>query len=878
MQPCSEIVVNGPVGTAPARHLSMEYNAIYGCEQMWRSITVLPHGRLTFRHNTPVSDAEYALRVQPSTAFSFLYLPTQVDIQHNRFERNHIGVFIPGNGGGFYGGNVWQTPFIDNNILCKGPGNLLGDLLPPCNAGLDNYDSEHGYAGVVALGANFNVGEPGGAYNTFSNLRNGVIGERVFLNVDRSNFNNMIGFMNFQQPTFAFSQGVGLVANLGWFTARDANFIGAGHAVYSNNSLLSMQRNSTSKVRLGLEAWNPVSLGFTENQDIDFLDFGIRAWNLNYAPWFSSYIIDDNKFNTQDAQASNEGDWSIQLLNFNSLTLPESSSRITRNEMYINDQVGGLLVDNINAWLIADNRVEFSAHPNSDMLSGAGVFLQRSHYNYLYSNDVLDVTGITENATTGLFTAMSLGNRFCCNSTEGSFVGTAFLGNCNGSRFRTTGIARHDFALFCPPGTTTGDQPIQLFGFPNATNSNQFNSTSGTAYHGGDNQQITDSEFYVTNTLTPHWPEAILTPNATAAWFSPNSAPAYECENDLECPDPGLYEREERNYLEDTDISIAQNVYNNSPFGTALQWEGARDLYARMKVYPEMSGQSGVVDAFYTQAANTAIGSFYDADQALESVTTVPEAWANAMQQASADIEQNRQQVDLKLAELATAATRADSLEVYWSAEAVRMEALEAEAVILEKQLDLDELRKTQAQAALTLVNNLSAADILQSNRKTAQEIYLDITANGANVLDPVQFNDISAIAHQCPLEGGSAVYLARSLYQLNERKHFDDFSLCNIAVERQSPRQAQALPGEWTLQPNPASGLLTIIAPDKLGTEPLNIQIIDPVGRLVLSNQLIASEGKLYIDVSSLSPGIYFCQVVQEGRLFAPGCLLIAH
>ncbi len=81
MQPRAEIVVNA------FRQLRMEYNTIYGCDQMWRRIRVEPRGRLTFLHNV-VSDAEHALWVEPVTTFGLIW-PTRVDIQHNRFERNH---------------------------------------------------------------------------------------------------------------------------------------------------------------------------------------------------------------------------------------------------------------------------------------------------------------------------------------------------------------------------------------------------------------------------------------------------------------------------------------------------------------------------------------------------------------------------------------------------------------------------------------------------------------------------------------------------------------------------------------------------------------------------------------------------------------------
>jgi hypothetical protein len=296
-----------------------------------------------------------------------------------------------------------------------------------------------------------------------------------------------------------------------------------------------------------------------------------------------------------------------------------------------------------------------------------------------------------------------------------------------------------------------------------------------------------------------------------------------------------------------------------------------------MKTYPEMSGQSSVVDAFYTQMSNGAVGAFYEADQAVEAVNVVPAEWASAMQVAETEIEQNQQQIAAKLTELLTATTRADSLEIYWEAEAIRMEAQGAEIVILEKQHQIDLLRKARAQAALPTVNGLPTADVLQNNRKTVQRIYLEITSNGANTLTPAQFDVISPIAHQCPLEGGSAVYMARALYQLNERKHFDDFSLCDIAVERNALEKPVTNPDELTLWPNPTSGKLQIFVPDVQTETAVVIQLTNLTGQVAMEKQIATSDGNLYLDLSRLTPGLYFCQVGKESQTFSPVRFIIA-
>lgn len=873
MQPCAEIVVNGN------QHLTMEYNTIYGCQTMWRSITVEPLGHLTFRHNE-VSDAQHTLWVNPTNPFTLLF-PTNVDIQHNRFERNHIGVHIPGNGGGFFGGVVWQTPFIGNNILCKGPGNPLGDLLPPCDAGLDNYDNEYGYAGVVALGANFNVGEPDGAFNTFSNLRNGVIAERVFLNVDRSNFNNMIGFSDFQ-PNFALSRGIGVVANRGWYNVRDANFNDAGHAVCSNFGILSMQRNSTDNVRFGLESWNPVWLGVLENQDIGFLDFGIRAWDIFGVQGFSSHIIDDNVFRTQNVQATTDGDWAIQLQNLSNLTLPDGAGRISRNEIYSNDQVSGLLVNNLNNWAISDNRAEFSAHPNSAILTNAGIQLQNSHYNNLYGNNIIDVTGIGYNATTGLANLASLGNRFCCNSTEGDFVGSLFLGSCLGTNYRQTDMAAHDFALWLPGNANTGftiigQQPIQVAG--NTTNNNRFGAASGTARNDGDPQILDASRFFVTNQNTPHYPDFVSTPNGMPTdWFQTNGATPYECAQDVQCPDP-VYPPDGREEIEPTDIEIAKNSFGSQAGGASLQWEGERDLYARLKAHPDMLGESAHVDAFYADKdASSAIQSFYIAETMVAAVQKVPVEWGQALQTAADSIEAIEAEADAVLTALAGVNNRADSLEIYWQSQSVRRRIVIHIAVVLEKQHQIDSLRRVRTLTTLPTVMALPANDVLQSNRKDALRVYLEVTSAGATRLTERQFDVISAIAHQCPLAGGSAVYMARALYQLNEQKHFDDFDLCAITDERSAKASPKPRADGLLLWPNPNTGQFHLYLPGINTEQQVQVRVTDLSGRAVLERNFATADGSLALDASRLAPGIYFCHIHTEGQVLAPVKFVIAH
>ncbi len=863
MQPCSEIVVQGPVGNAPARHLTMEFNNIYGCEQMWRSVTVQPHARLTFRHNT-VADAQYANWVNPASWLaSFFTSPTQVDIQFNNYVRNHVDLNIPGSGGGWIGGVVWQTPFIGNDMLSVGPAN---PLLPACPLAVpNNYEQVFGYAGATISGANFNIGTAGGSANTFSNLRNGVVADGVFLNVDGANFTNMVGFLGIDMPSLDFSRGVGVAANGCFANVRDSWFDRAGHAMFLNGGLNTVQRNTTTQVRLGLETREPIGLWVLDKNNFGFLDFGIRARELAGSPNFflgGGYRIDDNDFSTQDVQADINGDWAIQLRNTASTVMSENFASVSRNRIHINDQIaGGLQVTNQDAWGISDNRVDFTAHPNNVTLTGNGVNLQNSRYNRLYGNELNDVAG-TAGGTIGFAVNTSVGNVFCCNSTNRNSIASMFTGECNGTDYRTTTMSSHDLSLFLPEGTRIGKQRSLTM-----TNSNVFGCNSGLAANDNVQTVILDSEFFVTDLTCPRHPQSVF---PTTGWFTEIEASDVECGSDPQCT-PVTYPRG-RNTVEGSDLSIAQSLYPSTPRYAALHWEGTRDLYARLKQYPaDMLGQSAAVDAFYAAAEQgSAIKAFYGAEVAIAAVREVPAAWGQALKTATDSINAIEQRTKSALVSLANVSTRADSLSVYWHSEALRSGIVVPMAVVLEKQHQLDSLRRARAAAALPAVLALPASSILQSNRKSVLRIYLEVTAAGANHLTAAQFATVKAVAEQCALEGGSAVYTARALYQMNEKRHFDDLALCGESQERSTSAQRLVKKGV-ALWPNPSTGRVQVFVPGIETEQSVHLRVTDVSGRVVLEQNGTTSDGNLLLDGSSLTPGIYFCQVCTTSEAFSP-------
>jgi len=871
MQPCTEIVVN------PYQHLTMEYDNIYGCETMWKGITVKPFGRLTFRFNT-IADAQHALWVNPTLPFSGFY-STQVDIQHNRFERDHIGLYIPGQGGGLFGGSVWQTPFFGNVMECQGKNNALGELLPPCDAGLPNYDEKYGYAGAAILGANFNIGAASGVRNQFINLRNGVITENVFVDVLRSDFENMIGFMDTDPPAFSFAAGVGVAANGGRVNVSECTFDEAGLAVHSYNGMILLRNSETDNVRVGLELRRPLSVVMTENNQVGFLRYGVRGWDLRNTPWLEKYIFDDNVFQTQDnqTQAAAEKGNAMLLWNTNTKVLLTSDfgPLITRNIVTLDDYVRGIKVDGIGGWhRIADNEVTINlpqSTPTADFKS-YGLSLNRSDINYVYGNTVVSSAGLSTltDGTKGIEVSMSAYNIYCCNATDGTNTGIEFLGHCTESELRQTDFDNHNNSLLLQDNTIIGHQPYQSTGI-NSTNSNRFHTGSGTAQHYGPDPIVNQSLFFVTDGNTPNYPEAIAPPyDMPNIWFFPQGGTAYPCSTDAFCPSV-VYPSGKRSALSLTDISLASDVFDTLPDAAMLRWELARGLYTRLKTYPEMQGDTTVVDSFYTVAdAGGPLKSFYMAERLVAAVDEAPAALLSSLQYLQDTIEAVETESAEVLEELSSAGARTDSLEIYWQAQAVLDRLTEPAAALAEAQIALDSLRQVRATAAMTAVDTLPENDVLQTNLKTVWRIYLEWCASDATQLTETQFDSISDIAHQCPLAGGRAVFIARGLYRANSDAYFDDDTLCASTGARHLVRQHTPPLEQVLVRPNPASDQVRLSFQSG-ADERTQVQIFDLAGRVVFEATGIPGDGILDLNLSAVKTGLYICRISTAGRQFAP-------
>lgn len=177
---------------------------------------------------------------------------------------------------------------------------------------------------------------------------------------------------------------------------------------------------------------------------------------------------------------------------------------------------------------------------------------------------------------------------------------------------------------------------------------------------------------------------------------------------------------------------------------------------------------------------------------------------------------------------------------------------------------------KQDALSLQTAAGSLPDTAQHEENHRIVAELLLDKLAEGRIQFDSTEVAALTAIASQCPLSGGDAVFEARALLGLDG---FDDADLCNYS--QSAAGRAEELPvksGVLKALPNPSNGDFTLQLPYKLEkgvTARLNV--FDQLGRLALTRIVPEESSVLLIDATSWPGGVYACNVaVSNGEVYS--------
>jgi len=169
----------------------------------------------------------------------------------------------------------------------------------------------------------------------------------------------------------------------------------------------------------------------------------------------------------------------------------------------------------------------------------------------------------------------------------------------------------------------------------------------------------------------------------------------------------------------------------------------------------------------------------------------------------------------------------------------------------------------------------IGTSRLIEENTKQVNDIWLATVAQEVDTLSTAQAATLLAIADQCPMLGGNAVYAARALYrQVNDTLAWDDQLLClphGIIVKSVQQEDVATL----TIVPNPARDNATLVL-DRPLEQPGMLKVLDMTGKEVLRLDIPEGELRTEFAIGALASGLYQYRVVSGSILIGHGKLAV--
>lgn len=321
-----------------------------------------------------------------------------------------------------------------------------------------------------------------------------------------------------------------------------------------------------------------------------------------------------------------------------------------------------------------------------------------------------------------------------------------------------------------------------------------------------------------------------MRPNSAspAAWFQSSSNSFSMC-CDVSCKTDGL-EDEEADGLDNLQRSIANKELHFPQYDAEQQWQAEEQLFRDLQ-----------------QANRQLINELISADSLL--AVAVSE---NERKDAQEQLNSIRRQIDENTEQLNQ----------------------------LSKQLNI--YLQQRAEELISDNAQIKAENTVPQNEKLFNEVWLHTKFQNHTKFTPQQIQTLEYLAFQCPLQGGQAVYKARSLYAIVKDTVYDDNHLCN-AVERSNKTDentSNVLNKEVNVFvfPNPAENTVSVSINGKV-IQAVKLEWYDALGRLVQTNELPATESlqsTYQVQTTALQNGIYQLVVKEKNIVLYSGKLVI--
>ena len=820
MQPGSRIIVDNLM------RLELDDVDIYGCDQMWQGIDVRFFANLTM-DRCMIEDAHWAINARNNSSLG---------VSRTIFNKNYIGIHTPVTGGGagqFVNARLFRVAF-----------RCTEDLIPRY-AGQPATSGNRGWAGVQLNNTQSFViggywGQPG--VNAYNGLQHGIYLDNCSnIQIQRSGISNLVG-----QRTGIYIQ------NSTQVIADDVNISGVNTGISGQRAHPIIRNSQIDSDGDGILLLNGTGRSaFIGNNIIEADKSGIfmRDYTGNRGPV-------DIVQNTIQKRTTTPG-YAVYIANCS------SQLKIASNPTISFESGNGIWLTNTITETTIENNLNIRYTGSESQATGTGIHLGNVSGAQLYNNRVRTNGG---NIVFGIAAFDSPGNLYCCNSVDNTRNGMLFSGGCAGTILRNTEFGNH------ADGLVLGDAVISLQDLHgNNWAGSNCTQTDAFFYSNVLSTDVLQSQFRTDQSFLPRGHNFIQvfgggTPQEWFIFQGGDAACSYYCDetphNPIlppEAPCTHLAFEAEINAI---NLWAAQALTATDELSEGIHNREQHRLLDKLDCLPQLHGENTTVDQFYQSAINAPLGAYHQMRSAINDLFMFE---ANDETLTTLHTES-----DILISQINDLSTQIGYPAIAGSENLVtNRDSLIAELDSLLQNIEVLENSYHQnriAQSTLLIADNnsFSEAKIYEINEKAVNEVFLSTIIIGNHQLNENQKFIIDAVANQCPLSGGIAVYRARAIQALYAPQDYNDRDLCQPPSQGQ-PRKitSNIKDNDFAIFPNPAQTFLNVQVPSE-SSLPVQLEIFGLDGKLWQQEAITQSSE---IDISVLPEGVYLIRITDHKK-----------
>ena len=733
------------------------------CDEMWQGIIVESGGTLTttLANGCLIKDAQYAIEAQDGSTIRLI---------NANFDNNYVGLYVAP------GANNISTFITGCDFTCSG-------TLKDPYSGQAPTPGTIGFAGIEVHDLSLLSMPSSGGANTFNNLNYGVYSENSNVNIFRAQFSSInpydpsysanvfdpasLGSAVYAKGTGAHSlyfQGIGLggattnfeYCSWGVYADRVNTYVGAC-------KMLNMRRGIKVKNGVNLSTRigpNRIDAAYTGVELIGNDNAGVLTVGGNVINITNSLNQLGRGITVQEAGGINSASWiynnqiSMQGINTSS--------------------INGIELNSAEGYSVQHNDISLDDNGNQIY----GISLTGSDESTLECNSITGSTSFSLIDESAVNTAGCLNYFYKCNYVDNTYCGFKFSG-ANWTTTEYGGTLESNYINYHYYGVD----------FTNSVIGNQLqrgNLWFNSPYSGEGVITSSINERFSFD-IAGNWPLNVPSPFFPPGLFLilggeadcgiPSTPSDY-------CVDPGPVKRccTGGSNITTADLRVAHDSVHTNQFDEQTVWNVRRALMEKLMLDTSLVNDDTAITSFYNSHINDNIGELTFLKILADSINEIDSSTLAEVKVRLDIVDRNSIAIaDNDSLILNDTTLNGDEIQNLMDENEERLDSINnATENNADEYAAMQETITGRATDLITGYDTVTATLDYEENEVATKIIYLSTVAQG-NWQDVEDYSsELYAVALQCPLEKGNAVYQARSLYYLiNDSLSYEDNNAC---------------------------------------------------------------------------------------------------